>query len=122
MTFLVAEVVAKYGIPGLLAATLIAALLQLLAGALRLGRFMQLVPRPVIAGFLSGIGLTILCTRLPVVLGYELSRTEEGGALAMLWETLRQLRRPSPRRSRLAWWRPPRCSAFPGSRGGCPPP
>jgi MFS superfamily sulfate permease-like transporter len=60
MMFLVAEVVAKYGIPGLVAATLIAALLQLLAGALRLGRFMQLIPRPVIAGFLSGIGLLIL--------------------------------------------------------------
>ncbi len=96
MTFLVAEVVAKYGMSGLVAATLIAALLQLLAGALRLGRFMQLIPRPVIAGFLSGIGLTILCTQLPVVLGYEVSHAEEGGALALLWETLRQLRQAEP--------------------------
>ena len=96
MTFLVAEVVAKHSMSGLVVATLIAALLQLLAGALRLGRFMQLIPRPVIAGFLSGIGLTILCTQLPVVLGYEISHTEEGGALALLWETLRQLRRAEP--------------------------
>ena len=96
MTFLVAEIVAKYGMSGLVVATLIAALLQLLAGALRLGRFMQLIPRPVIAGFLSGIGLTILCTQLPVVLGYEISHTEEGGALALLWETLRQLRQAEP--------------------------
>jgi SulP family sulfate permease len=96
MTFLVAEVVAKHSMSGLVVATLIAALLQLLAGVLRLGRFMQFIPRPVIAGFLSGIGLTILCTQLPVVLGYEISRTEEGGALALLWETLRQLRRAEP--------------------------
>ena len=96
MTFLVAEVVAKYGIPGLVAATLIAALLQLLAGALRLGRFIELIPRPVIAGFLSGIGLTILCTQLPVVLGYEISRAEEGRALALLWETLRQHHQTEP--------------------------
>ena len=60
---------------------MMAAALQLLAGAMRLGRFIQLIPRPVIAGFLSGIGLTILCTQLPVVLGYEVSHREEGGAL-----------------------------------------
>src|SRR5262249_47362853 len=74
MTFLVAEIVAKHTLSGLVVATLIAALLQLVAGTFRLGRFIQLVPRPVIAGFLSGIGLTILCTQLPVVLGYEISR------------------------------------------------
>jgi high affinity sulfate transporter 1 len=96
MTFLVAEIVAKHGISALVVATLLAALLQLLAGALGLGRFMQFIPRPVIAGFMSGIGLTILCTQLPVVLGYEISRTEEGGALALLGETLRQLRRAEP--------------------------
>src|SRR4029453_7762568 len=96
MTFLVAEVVAKHSMSGLVGATLIAALLQLLGGALGLGRFMQLIPRPVIAGFLSGIGLTILCTQLPVVLGYEVSHTEEGGALALLWETLRLLHRTTP--------------------------
>jgi carbonic anhydrase len=96
MTFLVAEVVAKHSMSGLVVATLIAALLQLLAGAFRLGRFMQLIPRPVIAGFLSGIGLTIFCTQLPVVLGYEISHTEEGGALALLWETVRQLHRAEP--------------------------
>lgn len=93
MTFLVSEIVAKYGVSGLVASTMIAALFQLVAGALRLGRLMQLIPRPVIAGFLSGIGLTILCTQLPVVLGYEVSHTEEGGALALLWETMRQVHR-----------------------------
>jgi SulP family sulfate permease len=96
MTFLVAEIVTKYGMSGLVAATMIAAVMQVLAGALRLGRFIQFIPRPVIAGFLSGIGLTILCTQLPVVLGYEVSRTEEGGALALLWETIRQIHQTEP--------------------------
>jgi high affinity sulfate transporter 1 len=96
MTFLVAEVVAKHSMSGLVMATVIAAFLQFLAGTFRLGRFMRLIPRPVIAGFLSGIGLTILCTQIAVVLGYEVSRTEEGGALALLWETLRQLGRAEP--------------------------
>jgi SulP family sulfate permease len=96
MTFLVAEIVAKHSMSAMVAATVIAALLQLLAAALRLGRFMQLIPRPVIAGFISGIGLTILCTQLPVVLGYEVSRIEEGGALALLWETLVRIRQAEP--------------------------
>ena len=96
MTFLVYEIVSRYGMQGMVAATLMAAHLQLLAGVLRLGRFIRLIPRPVIAGFLSGIGLTILCTQLPVVLGYEVSHTEEGGALTLLWETLRLLHQTEP--------------------------
>src|SRR5262245_53631181 len=43
MTFLVYEIVTKYGVPGLTAATLMAALLQALAGFFRIGRFMQLI-------------------------------------------------------------------------------
>src|SRR5262245_36550043 len=96
MTFLVFEVVAKYGLPGLIVATLMAAVLQIVAGVVRLGRFMQLIPRPVIAGFLSGIGLTILCTQLSVVLGYDVTHDEEGGALVFLGKTLRGLPQTEP--------------------------
>src|SRR4051812_20271763 len=39
MTFLVYEIVSRYGMQGMVAATLMAAHLQLLAGVLRLGRF-----------------------------------------------------------------------------------
>lgn len=92
MTFLVYEVIVKYGSAGLIIATLIAGLLQVLSGVFRIGRFMQFIPRPVVAGFLSGIGVTILCTQLPKVLGYEVSHNEEGGALGLLWQTLVQLR------------------------------
>lgn len=96
MTFLVSEIIAKFGVGGLIVATVLAAACQMIAGALRLGRFVQLIPRPVIAGFLSGIGLTILCTQLPVVLGYEVSHTEEGGALGLLIETLRKASHTNP--------------------------
>jgi high affinity sulfate transporter 1 len=91
MTFLVYEVLTKLGPRGLIVATLVAGLLQLVSGAFRLGRFMQFIPRPVVAGFLSGIGVTILCTQLPKVLGYEVSHDEEGGAVGLLWQTLRQV-------------------------------
>ncbi|HEX8199577.1 MAG TPA: SulP family inorganic anion transporter [Isosphaeraceae bacterium] len=91
MTFLVYEVGTKYGTSGLIVATLLAGLLQVLSGVFRLGRFMQFIPRPVVAGFLSGIGVTILCTQLPKVLGYDVAHNEEGGALGLLWQTLRQI-------------------------------
>ena len=61
-----------------------------------MGRFIELIPRPVIAGFLSGIGLTILCTQLPVVLGYDVTHDEEGGALGFLAKTLRKYRQTEP--------------------------
>ena len=74
-----------------------AGMIQMLAGVFRLGRFMNYIPRPVIAGFLSGIGLTILCTQAPVILGYEvLHSNEEGGAVALLWKTVRQIDQTNP--------------------------
>jgi high affinity sulfate transporter 1 len=91
MTFLVYEIITKYGFEGMIAATFLAGLLQIATGVFRLGRIMQFIPRPVVAGFLSGIGLTILCTQLPKVLGYDVAHDEEGGALAMFVNTLRQI-------------------------------
>jgi len=93
MSFLVSEVLAKYGIQGLVAATILAGLFQILAGFVRLGRFMRSIPRPVIAGFFTGIGITILCSQLPVILGFDVSHEEEGGCLGMVWEILRQARK-----------------------------
>lgn len=92
MTFLVYEIISKYGFDGLIIATLLAGVFQIATGAFRLGRVMQFMPRPVVAGFLSGIGLTILCTQLPKVLGYDVTHDEEGGALGLLIQTVRSIR------------------------------
>lgn len=91
MTFLSYEIITKYGLSGLIAATLICGVLQLISGVFRLGRFMQFIPRPVVAGFLTGIGLTILCTQMSVILGYDVTHDEEGGAIGLLIETLRNI-------------------------------
>lgn len=96
MTFLVYEILSRHGMSGLIATTLLAGLFQILAGGFRLGRFIQFIPRPVIAGFLTGIGLTILCTQLAVVLGVEVSHDEEGGAAGLLWQTLRSAGQAEP--------------------------
>ncbi|MCE3237903.1 MAG: dauA 2 [Gammaproteobacteria bacterium] len=72
MSILVAAIVESNGFAGLLIVTLIAGCLQLFSGVLRLGKFINFVPFPVIAGFTAGIGAIILIGQLPRVLGLHL--------------------------------------------------
>jgi len=52
-------VIDRYGFDGLLLATLMAGLILLAGGLVRAGRFIALVPEPVIEGFTIGIALII---------------------------------------------------------------
>lgn len=45
--------------------------LQIVFGLLKLGRFISLIPHPVISGFMSGIGVIIILLQLETLLGYE---------------------------------------------------
>lgn len=47
----------------------LAGLLQILMGVLRLGKYIVMVPYPVISGFMTGIGLIIIILQIPVILG-----------------------------------------------------
>jgi len=44
--------------------------LQILFGVLRFGKFIELVPLPVVSGFMSGVGVIIILLQLPPMLGY----------------------------------------------------
>ncbi len=63
------DVIAQHGYQGLVTATLLAGLILLVAGALRAGRLVALVPEPVINGFTIGIGIIIGASQLKDVLG-----------------------------------------------------
>jgi sulfate permease, SulP family len=65
----IAGIIATYGLPVLLAATLCAGLLVVALGVLRLGRLMEFMPHPIIVGFTTGIGVLILLGQIPVALG-----------------------------------------------------
>lgn len=56
---ILAGVVAQYGIEGLQIATLMAGVILLLLGLLRLGSVIRYIPDPVIIGFTAGIGVII---------------------------------------------------------------
>src|SRR5215472_9220938 len=65
----VAGVIDQYGFDGLLLATLLAGLILVVAGLMRAGRFIALVPEAVIEGFTIGIALIIAVSQLKDLLG-----------------------------------------------------
>lgn len=69
MTVVLIPVVAQVGPSGIVVVALLAGLLLIAAGALRLGRYVHLLPWPVIEGFTIGIGLLIFLQQVPNALG-----------------------------------------------------
>jgi SulP family sulfate permease len=65
----VASVIAQFGLDGLLLATLLAGCILVVGGLVRAGRFISLVPEPVIEGFTVGIALIIAVSQLKDLLG-----------------------------------------------------
>ncbi|XVV09993.1 SulP family inorganic anion transporter [Actinoplanes sp. CA-131856] len=59
--------------------TLMAGALMVLAGLLRLGRYLRFVPHSVMIGFLSGVAVNIILAQIPILAG-----TTESGPLALL--------------------------------------
>jgi len=62
------EIVSRFGISGLIVATAIAGALQIVFGTLRLGRLVNVIPAPVLGGFLAAVGLMVLDSQLPRLL------------------------------------------------------
>ena len=62
-------IIEQHGFDGLLLATLMAGVILAIGGILRIGRFIALVPEPVIEGFTVGIALIIAVSQLRDLLG-----------------------------------------------------
>lgn len=61
---IIAGIIAQYGINGLMIATLIAGVILILMGLLKVGDIIKFMPYPIIVGFTSGIALTIFSTQM----------------------------------------------------------
>src|SRR5210317_1225871 len=57
-------------LPIILAVFMLAGLMQVGLGFLKLGKYIRYIPYPVVSGFMTAIGLIILITQLLPVLGY----------------------------------------------------
>ena len=62
-------VIDQFGFDGLLLATLMAGIILVIGGFLRAGRFIALIPEPVIEGFTIGIAVIIAVSQLKDLLG-----------------------------------------------------
>ncbi len=80
-------VIAEHGYDGLVLATLMGGLILLVAGALKAGRLIRLVPEPVINGFTIGIAVIIATSQLKDLLGLDAAVPAEFFAkLGALWQ------------------------------------
>jgi SulP family sulfate permease len=65
MALVMVSLVAEHGLQYLLAATLFTGVLQIIAGALKLGSLMRFVSRSVVTGFVNALAILIFMAQLP---------------------------------------------------------
>ena len=64
MAVVMVALVAQHGVQYLFAAVILAGVLQILAGVFKLGKFIRLVPYPVMLGFVNGLAIVIFLAQL----------------------------------------------------------
>ncbi|GAB2674235.1 SulP family inorganic anion transporter [Paenibacillus thermoaerophilus] len=69
MALLMGTLVANHGLEYLLAATVLTGIIQILMGALKLGRFITFIPHSVIIGFVNALAILIFLAQLPHFVG-----------------------------------------------------
>ncbi|MGF1630342.1 MAG: SulP family inorganic anion transporter [Kiloniellaceae bacterium] len=83
---LMITLVKDHGLQYLLAATVVAGLLQIAAGILRLGYLMRFVSRSVITGFVNALAILIFIAQLPELIGVPwLTYVLVAGGLAIIY-------------------------------------
>ena len=83
---LMIDLVKEYGLDYLLAATILAGVLQVVAGYLKLGYLMRFVSKSVMTGFVNALAILIFLAQMPELLpcdlfGFDLSNDGHGGCL-----------------------------------------
>ncbi len=83
---LMVTLVKQHGLQYLLAATVLAGLIQIAAGALRLGYVMRFVSRSVMTGFVNALAILIFMAQLPELIGVPwLTYVMVAGGLAIIY-------------------------------------
>jgi SulP family sulfate permease len=67
-------IIEKFGYGGLILCTMMAGLMLIAAGLLRLGTLMKYIPQPVIVGFTAGIAVSIFSSQIKDALGLDIAR------------------------------------------------
>lgn len=75
---IISGIVSQYGLDGLMLSTMLAGVLMVVFGLLKLGSLLRFIPHPLIVGFTSGIALTIFSTQIQDALGLEIASVPAG--------------------------------------------
>jgi len=67
-------IIQQYGLDGLMISTMMAGVILVLFGVLRLGSVLKFIPHPLIVGFTSGIALVIFSTQIKEALGMNIDK------------------------------------------------
>jgi sulfate permease, SulP family len=68
------NVIDKFGYGGLILCTILAGLMLIAAGLLRVGTLMKYIPKPVITGFTAGIAVSIFSSQIKDLLGLSMDK------------------------------------------------
>jgi sulfate permease, SulP family len=68
------NVIEKFGYGGLILCTLLAGIMLIAAGVLRIGTLLKYIPQPVITGFTSGIAVSIFSSQIKALLGLHMDK------------------------------------------------
>jgi SulP family sulfate permease len=71
-------IVEKYGIDGLIISTVLAGIILIIFGLLKLGALLKYFPHPLIVGFTSGIALVIFSTQIKDAFGLNIDKVPSG--------------------------------------------
>jgi SulP family sulfate permease len=82
MTVVLVPIVAHYGVDAVFAVSILAGLMIVLAGVLRLGRYLEYMPWPVFEGFTIGIAIIIFLQQVPSALGVDKPEGEKTAVVA----------------------------------------
>lgn len=86
MTVVLLPLLAQYGLEKVFVVGMMAGALLIGVGLLQFGRFVSLIPWPVVTGFSTGIGVVIFLQQLPFALGLAPQKSES--ILSASWQTL----------------------------------
>jgi SulP family sulfate permease len=65
MAVVMVALVAQHGVEYLFVAVVLTGMIQILAGILRLGKYIRIVPHPVMLGFVNGLAIVIFLAQIP---------------------------------------------------------
>lgn len=71
-------IVQQYGVNGLIISTVLAGIMLVIFGVLKLGTLLKFIPHPLIVGFTSGIALVIFSTQIKDALGLTITDLPSG--------------------------------------------